>query len=101
MTSATIPHASRQVAGAGQLWLQAWDECRQAGDYGEVRGLVFGPFEEAAGEGDWEGGDRGLCWGGEVLLSVASGRAQAECLLGRMQRVGRRGGQQLPTRGWW
>ena len=49
---------------------------------------MFGPFEEAAGEGDWEGGDRGLCWGGEVLLSVASGRAQAECLLGRMQRVG-------------
>ena len=71
------------------------------GGCGEVRGLVFGPFEELAGEGDWEGGDRGLCWGGEVLLSVASGRAQAECLLGRMQRVGRRGGQQLPTRGWW
>ena len=66
MTSATFPHASRQVAGAGQLWLQAWEESRQAWGLWGGQGLVFGPFEEAAGEGDWEGGDRGLFGGAEA-----------------------------------
>ena len=91
------------------------------GCMGEVRGLVFGAFGEASegvhelvhhlansrlkAEGLQQGresvkGELGVLVGQvRRMLSVASVRAQAECLLGRLRHVGRGAGAASKRRG--